>query len=451
MDLSDLKDNLHRTVKTVLDSGEVGTIEAAMRLFESYKIQIVVGQGTRCNPALQATALTAVNCAVRTFLGGVSVVMEPDDIPLAVRFPNCNDLAEAINRLGGSLCEQAIPGVPTLVIGSQSGNTPDPLAIRAVVSGWSGGVVPARTSRHEDRASSFTPAGVLAGALGVSEVFQRVRQSQPMACRRSTGLNLWRYEQEWESQDNGPELDRLPEMAWIIGLGNLGQAYIWNLGLLPYGNVSARLVLQDFDFVSHSNLSTSLLTTRPLVGSRKTRAVASWAESLGFDTTVIERPFADNFQVGSDEPPVALAGVDNVAARRSLEDVGFTRIIEAGLGGGPSDYLGIDLHSFPSSKRAQDTWSGHRRPESVADQPAYRNLQNRTSDRCGIVQVADRSVGAPFVGAIAGAMVVAELVRTVLGYHHYERVSCHLRDLGSRTVSTGTTLTPFNAGSVYVS
>jgi hypothetical protein len=48
--------------------------------------------------------------------------------------------------------------------------------------------------------------------------------------------------------------------------------------------------------------------------------------------------------VGPREPSVALIGVDNELARQAVEDVGFGRVIEAGLGRGPQDFLGIDLH-----------------------------------------------------------------------------------------------------------
>ena len=68
-----------------------------------------------------------------------------------------------------------------------------------------------------------------------------------MACRRAIGLNLWRPAQDWRSAEFGPTLDRLPSSAWIVGMGNLGQAYLWTLGFLPYGDFAPEIILQDFD------------------------------------------------------------------------------------------------------------------------------------------------------------------------------------------------------------
>jgi hypothetical protein len=63
-----------------------------------------------------------------------------------------------------------------------------------------------------------------------------------------------------------------------IGFGHLGQAYLWGLGLLPYRPSELSLVLQDIDSISPSTESTSILTSAELVGQKKTRAMARWAE-----------------------------------------------------------------------------------------------------------------------------------------------------------------------------
>ena len=58
-----------------------------------------------------------------------------------------------------------------------------------------------------------------------------------------------------------PALQLLPSSLWLIGLGHLGQAYLWALGLLPYTQASSlRLVLQDIDIITPSTESTSILS-----------------------------------------------------------------------------------------------------------------------------------------------------------------------------------------------
>lgn len=296
----------------------------------------------------------------------------------------------------------------------------------------------------------FVPSGVVAGALAVAEAFQHLRASQPAAGRRTAGLSLWRPELDWRDADaTGPAISRLPSALWLIGLGNLGQAYLWTLSLLPYANAGdLRLVLQDFDVLAESNDSTSLLTQQGLIGQHKTRAMAGWAERRGFKTAIVERRFAADFRVGAHEPAVALCGVDNALARAALEDVGFGRIVEAGLGGGTSDFLGFRTHVFPGARKAQDVWRDSAADSAVRiDLPAYRSLAATGADKCGLTQLAGRTVGAPFVGAIAGAAVVAELLRMVNGAHGYDLLDGHLKELGHRTVVQAQELPPFNPGS----
>ena len=439
-------ERLHRTVKLALDTGEAATIEEAKSIFAGYRIQILVGPDVADSAVLQAAVLTAVNCAGRTLLGGVTVVGGTG--PLRVTLPPFDNLAGAIEALGGCAARSADPALPTLVIGDVRVKDIEPLAVRTTIAGWSGGVVPVSSLSRPDTSVSFTPAGVLVGALGVSEVFQRLRGGNPMACRRSIGINLWRPEQDWRSGEMGPELARLPSSAWLVGLGNLGQAYLWTLGLLPYGNEAAELVLQDLDVLAHSNMSTSLLTMPAVLGCRKTRAMAMWAEARGFKTAVVERSFGADFRVDPREPAVALIGVDNALARQAVEDVGFDRVIEAGLGRGPQDFLGIDLHTFPASKPAREVWHETRVADIEIAQPAYREMLERTGDRCGTVRLAGCSIGAPFVGAVAASLVIAELLRLVMGDTRYEFISCHIRDLNGLTVFKGEQWSLFNPGAM---
>ena len=422
-----LSDELNRSVKIAMDTGESKTVEDAIQLFESYKIQIAIGSRAAVDPCLQVAAMTAVNCAKRVFLGGVTVV--GGDGPLAVKDPVCTNLAEMLARLGGQPESSLDSKLPTLLIGDAPLADLEPLAIRLAVRGWSGGVIPAKGELPASTPNQFPPAGVLAGALGVSDIFQRVRKSDPRACRRSVGLNLWRLDEHWQSGERGPRLELLPRSAWLVGLGHLGQAFLWTLSMLPYGAEATDLVLQDFDTVRESNISTSLLTTEEDIGRRKTRVVSDLAEARGFKTSIVERRFDGAFQVNLlEEPAVALIGVDNALARRAVEDVGFDAIIEAGLGWGPSDYLGISVHTFPGARRAQSMWLGSTASMPDISKPAYEDLRARTADECGTIEIAGRSVGAPFVGAAAASIVVAELLRLAAGNHRYEQVLYHLRN-----------------------
>jgi hypothetical protein len=107
--------------------------------------------------------------------------------------------------------------MPTVVVGDATVEGIEPLALRALVKGWAGSVVPAWQPLSLLSAPGIAPAGVLAGALAVSEVFQRLR-GNVMSCRRAVGLDLWRPERDWRSAEAGPLLSRLPSSAWLVGL-----------------------------------------------------------------------------------------------------------------------------------------------------------------------------------------------------------------------------------------
>jgi hypothetical protein len=280
----------------------------------------------------------------------------------------------------------------------------------------------------------FVPSGVLAGSLSVSEAFQFVRGDNPLAGQRAVGMSLWQPEKSasWLESDPGPQIRNLPANLWLIGLGHLGQAYLWTLGLLPYALPDeVQIFLQDFDELENANESTSPLTFNNMVGLKKTRAMAAWCEERGFRPKIVERRFASNFKISDEEPRVALCGVDNLLARSALEDVGFDRIIEAGLGNGAQEFLTFQVHNLPSSRSAHDRW----RQSSIAkdstaeliNQPAYKALAQEGYDECGLTLLAGRSVGASFVGCVTSALVVAELLRMTIGKNSYEVIDGDLR------------------------
>jgi hypothetical protein len=448
-------DDLNRSVKLAMDTGEAATPEEARRIFEEYRLAVEVGLDVADSPTKQAALLTAVNTARRCFLGGVEVVNCPD-AALLVPWQSCRTLREAVTDLQGTLVNgRHSRGVPLIVIGDRE---PTPgygeFAVRATFEGWRAGAAPLEDGLRLAERQEFTPGGVLAGALAVSEAFQFIRGRNAHAGRRAVGLSLWRPEAEvsWlEDKASGPPLEALPSRLWLIGLGHLGQAFLWTLGFLPYANPQeVSLVLQDYDALVPANDSTSPLTRRALIGQKKTRAMAHWCEARGFLTRIQERRFAANFKVDEDEPRVAICGVDNEEARAALEDVGFEQVIEAGLGLGTEEFLAFQVHSFPASKSARDRWGGRasdRSVEKIVWNPAYRALAEEGLDDCGLTLLAGRSVGASFVGCAVSTLVVAELLRMSIGERRYEVIDGTLRDLENRqAVASDGLAFPFNPG-----
>jgi hypothetical protein len=440
-------DTLHRAVKMALDSGEAATLEEAYALFRGYRLLVAVGPDVGRSATLQVAVLTIINTARRCFLGGVEVAGNLD-VRLLVSWRGCQTLSEAVRDLGGVPTEVLSQGAPLVVIG----DAPIParlpaFAIRPTFQGWAAGVVPLSSGRRLGESQEFAPSGVFSGALAVSEAFQHMRGGNAIAGRREIGLSLWRPEPDvsWLSESAvGPPLRLLPTKLWLIGLGHLGQAFLWSLGFLPYADpAELELVLQDFDSLVEANDSTSPLTHRALLGQKKTRAMAAWAEAHGFRTVITERRFTGQFRLGPDEPPIALCGVDNPQARSALEEAGFARVVEAGLGNGATEYLAFQVHGFPGPQKAREVWSAARTAAATvgehvsARMPAYAALATEGLDDCGLTLLAGRSVGAAFVGSAVSALVIADVLRGLEGGPVVGLVDGSLRALEHRAVVPG--------------
>ena len=176
------------------------------------------------------------------------------------------------------------------------------------------------------------------------------------------------------------------------------------------------LILHDFDIASEANLSTSILTTHQNIGVHKTRFLADIAQARRYQSVIQERPFDERLQVGPGDPPLLLCGVDSAQVRRQIGGAGFREIIEAGIGNA-EDYLDYQIHSFPAVRSPEEIWKDVRhvsRSDELLQLPAYKKMQESSDNQCGLIQIADVSVGVPFVGAFVSGLVVAEAIRAAM-------------------------------------
>lgn len=426
-----LKETLNRAAKIDVDSGAVADFETAVRRLHRHRLQVRVGNEVSTSPAHQAALLTVVNVARRFALGGVFVQGPLEGLTITGPVPG-KPLERAVIDLGG------IPGstaanVPTIVIGTVENASGR--GMQVTFEGWRGGLVRLGGERLSEGLNAI-PAAVLAAALATGEAFAMLRE-EIEAGRRSLGLSLWRPGSDWRSQkSDGPDVQFLPDHLWVLGLGHLGQAFLWTLMMCAFPNSGkVRLTLQDMDFVTGSTDSTSILTQAGMSGSRKTRAIAEVLERRGFLTTLIERPFDDRFTHDSAaDPAVLVCGVDNTLARARLETPGFPFVVEAGIGHRSGDYRALRLHTFPTSgKSARDLWGSRVIQKSPnLYQPAYQRLAEAGGDLCGLAQLAETAVGVPFVGTVAGVLMLAQVMRLIQGDAPDAVVDLDLRALEAR-------------------
>ena len=411
-------DSFHRLVKVLADSGEAKTVAQAVQAFGRYGVRIVLDRDVARDIGRQVMALTAINAASRSFMGNV-VIDAPADIELTApgfvgwklsEFSAWAGVAPTSNDLSAEWPDIHVGGEERYALGR---------SVRVWANGWNFGL-----GEGPSNGDFFAPACVAAGGLGVSEAFSILRRDNPYAARRSLGLSLWKPGSP--ELGSGPLVAELPfRSSWLVGLGHLGQAYAWTLGFMKASQT--QLYLQDVDTVTHSTLSTSMLSTASDIGRKKTRVVSAWLEARGYETSVVERRF-DQFQkVGIGEPRTALFGVDNAAARRVVEGAGFDAVIDAGLGSGFQDFRAIRVRRFPGPSSAAQLWAADVSTHQSEGAPAYQAMLAAGADACGVATLATRAVGAPFVGCVAAGFTVAEMLRSALGGQRLAVVDVNLR------------------------
>lgn len=427
-------ESMHRLVKQVMDSGRANSVEEATALFAGYRASVEIVDAD--DPLSQSALLTAVVLACRVFLGGVSVAGDLS-APLKSPLPFGPTLGDAVSALGGT----AVPTLgdaPRISISRSPVARAQPFHVRTCFAGWRAGILPADAALAMDGSYVMPLAPMLAAALAVNDAYAFVSGSDASAGRRVVGLNMWDLDHlDWlDAENDGPMLAYLPSRLWLIGLGHLGQAYLWALGLLPFSDAGeVELVLQDMDRITASTPSTSILSKESMIGRHKTRAMAQWAEGRGFKTHIHERLFDGNYRRQSDEPTVALCGLDNVMGRQALDKAGFDLVIEAGLGRDHRNFQTMRLHTLPGKRTADEIWKEQTAQTGPETGAAYKALlKEGRLDQCGVTLLAGKAVGAPFVGSVAACLVVSEVLRMLHGGPLHELIDLDLRSMDQRTV-----------------
>jgi len=412
--------------------------EEAINKLSSLKLNIECGNCIHSSLPLQAALITAVNVGKRAFLGGVFIYMPVNVIPL-INWPGAKFLNEIITSLGGKLVSTLEPSNFTICFDLR-GNI-DQNRLEVVCNNWQAGVLANGEKCCFISSGTIPTAGIFAGSLAVSLGFLKMSGISISGADNSVGISLWRPDLNWlDERSNGPEISILPRKFWMLGLGHLGQAYLWNIGLLPYKNPNdCTILLQDDDRIVEANWSAGLLSELKDTKIYKTRLSSAWLEDRGFNTVISERRFDIDTKRANEEPFVALCGFDSAASRLCLEDAGFDLVVEAGLGNNLSTFDMIALHTFPDAfKTPRDIWSTEDKKPPEINQAILDILQPLDDEICGIIplSIAGKSISASFVGACTGALVLAELLRGLHGGRRFEKLSIQLRDIEGRSPVT---------------
>lgn len=396
---------LTRIAKSLVDSDGITFDEAQARLLK-LTLEIVVGEDATSLTAHSAI-LTAISVASRTFIGGVRIAGYTAQ-PLNVAFPlNATMLDAAAFEVGASEFDGAASH--RIIIGS-TGVIAQP---GDIWTGWQGWLCAAAPHSLECDFGDNPLTGIAAGALAVSVAFNTARNLNSSG---PAEINLWPTV-EGETAPNFAEIF-LPGALWIVGLGNLGQAYLWALSALPYADPSqVMLVLQDRDRVSEENWATSVLVREEVYGALKTKVAETWGLSCGFDVRRIDRCLLASDRLDHDEPRMALCGVDKINVRAGMADIGFECIVDAGLGRTADDFDRYRVTVFDAERPINKHFEHSRDTMPIGQVPeedAYKVLEQEIGN-CGAVEIAGASVAAAFVSAIAAAVVVTRAIAAVSG------------------------------------
>lgn len=394
-----------RITKALTDLPDGLEFALAEKRLSSVRIAVVISGPLASTAAGQAAALTAIATAMKCF-HRASLVIDTD-VELVRPLPIGTTLARAARALGAKVSRQAASSTTHAIA---IGQTPvdRPVFVSCWWDGWQAGLSPAWEIRPCG-ASGNPIAGVFAGALAIREVFATVRDDQ-RAGRRAITVSLW---QPWVPSglaEAGPESLTMPDHLWLVGLGHLGQAFLWAIAFL---NVAGQLTLHDDQTVGDENVDTGLINTPRNIGKMKTRVAADWAEACGWKTRMIERRFNDDLRPTNHEPPILVSCLDSVEPRLALARSGFAYMVDAGVGHGPIDFEGIQVRVLPRGVDPGKYWGNppkKKNIEEIMQLNAYKAL-SKDKDPCGSFPLAEASVAVPFVGAITAALTLVQMMR----------------------------------------
>jgi hypothetical protein len=420
----------------------------AEAILQSLTLRLVIDRDSCQSVAFQAALLTAFNAGNRAFLNGVSVEM-PEDVKLLLPLPGFGSLNDAL-RFTGFIPKNISTPSQTIYIGHLP-PTPDPRSCRVDCDGWRAAVsdIDQPSEFNYGTSDDFALGGVLAGAMGVHRCFLKAADIPARSLESQLGLSLWSPGGDWRNPAHAVRvLDNLPTRFWILGLGHLGQAFLWNLAMLPFPKPEeVQFLLQDFDVIETGNFSSGLLCTDDAVGRKKARHCAQWLDTMGFSTLITERRYTEQDRRTEEDPGIAFCGFDKGRPRSFLGKTGFDFVLECGLGDTLADFDQIHFHSFPDEDNCPGDLWGHIQDGPKAINPADVSLFEEGKLDCGqlAIDIAGKAVSTSFVGAMAGAMAVSELLREFNGGPRFSEIFWTPRNLldsefvpGTRKLSVAT-------------
>jgi hypothetical protein len=459
--MSAFDSEISRISKLLID-GDQADADAVLARRQAYAVTLNCGDDVASSYTLQLAVLTAAAIASRCFPGAVRTAISPTlaNAPLLIWPWLGLTFDQAVTGILGSCIEvnDQTPTPRALIFGDAPMTKG---ALRVTFDGWIAKSGPADSVSRLPEREYFSVVGILAASLALSELFASFAEINLEATRRQVGMSLWRPDLDIERPEAlGTPVAHLPQSFYVLGLGHLGNAYLWSIATLPYLKPEdLQLVLLDFDIVVKDNVETGVIFAAEFINRFKAHACDDWLVRHGFQRArLIERRFDATFRRQDDEPALALCGFDSNPARRDLLNAGFLRTIESGLGGTANNFDTISFHTLPNPRKVEELWPDLSKEEAekiaaeqervARDNPGYQKLGR---DTCGRRDLAGKSVAVPFVGTAAASLVIAEAVKLLHDGPAYHGIKVSLGDPAKRsTCRNGSYTAQDTAGLTFV-
>lgn len=424
-------DHINRVALAVAEKHNLDIGDAVAKMNES-AVYIVADDSIKYSFSKQLAYLTTVNISHRVFLGGVKCQL-PANTPnlLKLDSSNFNDL---VSKFGGINTEiSPANGDIKILFGIECF---DDFCIESISSGWRGGVNFFNQKRiffaENNSKISFGP--IVSASLVCYHAFCKVFQINDEGIDLNFGISLWNLNSggDWhKSENDGPEKPYLPRNVWTLGLGHLGQAYLWTLGLMPFDNPNqVQVLLQDADIVEPENIGSQVLSFEENVRKPKTRACMNFLEGLNFRTQIIEKPFVkgDCEQKWAENYPFILNGVDNVKTRKSINKASFKLFLDGATNGKFELFDSFTMRNISFiQKDPEIIWPLENEEDVIFHKNLYQKYEK--THTCG--KLANIGISTPFVGLFSAVIVVSELIRSLNQGKRYSIISLQMRDLTS--------------------
>jgi molybdopterin/thiamine biosynthesis adenylyltransferase len=423
--------HINRATLAIAEKHDIDLIEAYERMNNS-SIWLIANDSIRDSFAKQLAFLTTVNIARRVFLKGVNCVLPQNTLNLLkMSSLYFNDM---VVKYGGKLSDNnSEENDIKILFGLECY---DDNCIESISSGWRGGVNFNNQKRIEiEEEMNYTTLGPVASAsLACFYSFCKCYNLLENNIEFNCGITLWDLgiKNDWYKQENdGPKDLNFPRNIWNLGLGHLGQAYIWTLGLMNCRDPKkVNFLLQDSDIVEAENFGSQVLSTEQYFGLPKTRPCVSFLEDLGFKTQIIEKPFinGDAEQAWMENFHFLLNGVDNVKTRISLTKNNLQLFLDGATNGRLQLFDSFTMKNISKSgKNIDELWPDKEENTMVL----HKNLYDRyeKEHRCGYIT--NHGISTPFIGLFSSTILIAELLRSINFGKCYSVISLQLRDLGN--------------------